>query len=525
MSVADNAQVLARAEDRLRAVGLTGGQAFAALLAAIRSRLGDTIDTDPIAVQALADLQIDGGGDLIGLAYERFFADLFKGRKGQYFTPRPIVELVLERASLGPGVTVLDPTCGSGAFLVSAARRGADVRGIEIDPYLADLARINLRLAGFDAKIHRGDFFVTDPDPVDVVVANPPFSVEISDREVLDRYALGRGRRRVLSDWLFIEALERWVRPGGCAAIVIPWSVVVNPYAASLRERIDENWHREAICGLPEGVFRPFGGAAGRAFVLWLRRVTSTEPTRWANVTDPGYDVRSRAVRPTDSTEVQRLVDGEGWADLPDASWIPAASGGGRQLAEVANVRNERIMPSRDPKTLFASIDLADSERATGEVIATQVAGRDLIGPRVGLRTGDVLVARLRPNLGNVAVARMPVDFDGPLVGSPEWIALEFQEAPHYALHALRSPTWRQQLPVTGGQTRPRTTAADVLASRVPWPEDVLATRVDALSRKLHEERANLRGRLDGLQGLVDRYAAGEIDEAALAVELGALED
>ncbi len=525
MSAANNAQLLSRAEDRLRAIGLTGSQAFEALVVALRSSLGDPVEADPIATAALEGLDVHGGSDLLGLAYERFFADLFKGRKGQYFTPRPIVDLVLARAAIRQGELVLDPTCGSGGFLVSAARLGAEVRGMEIDPYLADLAGMNLRLAGLEGRIERGDFFAASPEPVDVVVANPPFSVEISDRDILDAYELGRGRRRVLSDWLFMEALERWVRPGGRAAVVIPWSVVVNPSAAPLRRRIDENWHREAICGLPEGVFRPFGGAAGRAFILWLRRGAPAGPSLWANLSDPGYDVRSRSIRATASTEVEELRAGEGWSPLPEGSWIPRVSSGGRRLSEVASVRNERVIPSREPDTICASIDLGDSERATGEVMPVQVAGGDLIGPRVRLHAGDVLVARLRPNLGNVAIASVSDDFEGPLVGSPEWIALDVSEAPHYALHALRSPTWREQLPVTGGQTRPRTTAAEVLDSRVRWPDKSLASRIDTLSRRVHERRAQLRDRLEKLQALVDRFAAGEIDETTLGVELTALED
>jgi protein-L-isoaspartate O-methyltransferase len=525
MSIVDNAVLLARAEEQLRALGLTGSQAFEALVEAIRARLGDDVDANAQALNAIEDVNFDAGMDLLGLAYERFFPDLFKGRKGQYFTPRPIVELVLARAGLRVGDRVLDPTCGSGGFLVCAAARGAQVRGIEIDPYLCELARLNLRMSGLQGSVERGDFFSTAPDPVDLVVANPPFSVEISDRSVLDRYTLGQGRRRVSSDWLFMEALERWVVPGGRAAVIVPWSVVVNPSAAPLRARIDEHWRREALCGLPEGVFRPFGGAAGRAFVLWLRRERPGKTMHWASVEDPGYDVRSRAVRATDSREVAQLAAGEGWAEVSADHWTPEVSTGGRRLADVGRLRSERVVPSKHPDVAFSSVDLKDSDRSTGEIHPVSVLGAQLVGPRVGIRAGDVLVARLRPNLGNVAIARTREDTDEPLVGSPEWIALEVPKAAHYALHALRSPTWREQLPVTGGQTHPRTTAAEVLASRVRWPDAELALRVDAISRELHEDRAKLRSRLDRLQGLVNRFVSGEIDEQELAMELDRLGD
>jgi hypothetical protein len=63
------------------------------------------------------------------------------------------------------------------------------------------------------------------------------------------------------------------------------------------------------------------------------------------------------------------------------------------------------------------------------------------------------------------------------------------------------------------------------MASKVRWPDASLALRVDALSRSLHADRAQLRARLDRLQALVDRFVSGEIDEAELAMELDRLGD
>ena len=51
------------------------------------------------------------------------------------------------------------------------------------------------------------DFFAAEPDPVDVLVANPPFSVDVDDPAVLARFELGAGRTRVSSDRLFVEAM------------------------------------------------------------------------------------------------------------------------------------------------------------------------------------------------------------------------------------------------------------------------------------------------------------------------------
>lgn len=520
----DVGAVLARAEERLRAEGLTGARAFEALVGALRARTGEAIDAHPVASRAIAALP-DEDVDLLGLAYERFFSDLFKGRRGQFFTPRPIVDLLLAVAEVGPGDVVLDPTCGSGGFLVQAARRGATVRGIERDPALVALATLNLRLAGLEGAVRAGDFFAAEAEPVDVVVANPPFSVAIDDPAVLARYRLGRGRRRVASDALFVEALAGWVRPGGRAAVVLPFSLLANPSAAPLRDAIDAAFVRVAVAALPEGVFRPFGGAAGRACLLWLRRRaagTTPGPVRWAEVADPGYDVRSRRWKPTRSDTLARLAAGDGWTLLPAGAWRPSpAARRGRPVRELARIVEAAAIT---PDGEVALLELADVDKATGEAAPRRVAGEALGGPKLALEDGDVLVSRLRPALGNVALARLPAGFDGPLLGSAEWVPLRAPALRHFLWRALRTPAWRDALPTDRGQTRPRTTAAAIADAVVPWPGDAAAARIDTLAARLEAERAGARARLDALQQAIDRFA-DDGDVAALDAAVAALAD
>jgi hypothetical protein len=507
------------AEDRLRAHGLTGGQAFDALLAALEERLGVARDDPgPVARAIAADVPLAPGSDLFGLAYERFFPDLFKGLRGQFFTPPPVARLLV--SGLPAGTTLLDPTAGSGGLLIAGASRARDLRGIELDPRLARLATLNLRLAGVGGEVRCADFFLADPDPVDAVIANPPFSVAITDRARLDRYELGRGRARVRSDHLFVEALERWVSPGGWAAVVLPFTIVANRVGEVLRQRIDAGWVRRGICALPEGVFRPFGGAAGRAVLLWLQRAASgaaEAPCRWAELRDPGYDVRGKQIRATSSAEVDALVEGVGWCELPAGAWSPPRARSGVPVGSLARWRRE----GRSDGVQGAKVaDLADADRATGELLPREPVG-DERSARIRLVPGDVVVARLRPNLGNVA--RVPPGED-LVVGSPEWVPLEPVAHGGWLLHALRTPTWRGSLPIASGQTRPRTTPQDVLASTVPWPGEALAARVDALSSRLLSERARLRAEVEALQRAVDAFAAGEVDEEGLRAALDALD-
>jgi len=497
------ARGLAVAEERLRALGLTGGQAFDVLLDALDARrAGREAVLDPAVRDAVVPVPLHHHLPVAGLAYERFFPDLFKGQRGQYFTPPSVGRLLVEGLRLRPGETVLDPACGAGGLLQLAQERGARIRGIERDPRLARLAAV-----GLGTDVACADMFLVPPEPVDVVVANPPFSVPVRDPRVLQAH--GWPDDKALSDQLFAAVLARWVRPGGRAGVVMPASVLANHSFATTRSVLDAAFVRTAVCLLPEGVFRPFGGAAGRAVLLWLRRRGGGDPdppaARWARLRDPGYDPRSLSLKPTSEEEIDALIRGEGWAPLPVGAWSPAGERlEGRRLGEVARVRRQRA--ARGGPAL--RIDLGDVDGGTGEARPVPVEG---IAGRQVLRPGDVLIARLRPERGNVTVVPPSEE---PVVGSPEWVALE-ADAPRWVWLVTRTEAWRSQLPVAAGQTRPRTTAEAVLDTRLPWPE-ALAHRVDDLAARLLAERAQLAQRLERLQRAVHTFVQDR-DEAALA--------
>ncbi|MBK8181030.1 MAG: N-6 DNA methylase [Planctomycetes bacterium] len=162
---------------------------------------------------------------------------------------------MVDLAEVRRGERVLDPACGSGSFLAAAWGRGAEIDGFEIDPELVGLCQLNLALLGANPRsVRRADLFrETAEDRWDVVLANPPFSVDIADPDVLRGYGLARGKPRVSSDVLFLEAAWRLLRPGGRMAVVLPHSVLANPRFEPLRAWMSERFVRRAIVSLPEG--------------------------------------------------------------------------------------------------------------------------------------------------------------------------------------------------------------------------------------------------------------------------------
>lgn len=140
--------------------------------------------------------------DVLGDAYEyliKRFADENKGgtMAGQFYTPQEVVDIVVRYLKPQKGETVYDPTCGSGGFLLSAAKYAKanyetqkDLRlfGQELVWNTWAICNINMILHGLDARIEQGDTirepkFKNQNNELELrtfnkVMANFPFSLE-----------------------------------------------------------------------------------------------------------------------------------------------------------------------------------------------------------------------------------------------------------------------------------------------------------------------------------------------------------
>ncbi len=484
----DLAASLVRAEGSLRERGVTGRRAFEAIVAALTCVLeGGEHELWPGPAH----------GDLFGLAWERFFPDLFRARLGQFFTPAPLAELLVERLGDLGGTTVFDPTCGAGSLLVAAGRRGALVVGVEVDPDLASLARLHLRLAGVTGVIHTGDGFEWS-GIADVVIANPPFSQPVRGSSIQVP------ARRVVSEVRLLERLPGWLSDSGRAAVLLPWSIASNPTRQGLRDWLGTQLHHTAIARLPEGTFRPFGGAGGRVLAAWFSRVRP-DAVSWTDVVDPGWDVRLRRIVRT-SADLRSLS----WSDLPTGAWAPEPKRGQRCVRDVASLVRQRWQ-GRGPARLLELNDVAGGVARPRD---GQIARRG----RWRLATGDVVFPRLRP-----AHAACGVVLEQAVAGSPEWVVLRFVRGPRWAVHAMETPSFRASLPSTAGQTHPRITARGLLDTPIPWADETLVDRVDRLSERLHARRQSAELGIAAVQQAVDVWASSG-DDDVLAETIARLE-
>jgi hypothetical protein len=263
--------------DRARAVAV----AAVGLATATGRRLPDDLRLwvlaggRPEVTDTVAEPDAASGADLAA-ALEAATGDDRRRANGLHVTPRWLADRLVIRALDGlgaaPAVTVCDPACGGGAFLVAAARRlhrrGAERRrvvrhllwGADIDPVGLAVAEAALALWAGEAP-PPGRLVVADaladgdavwPDRpaagFHVVAGNPPFQSQLgrATARTPDQQARLRARYgpavRAYTDaaWLFLLAGCDLVRPGGRVVLVEPQSLVGARDAAAVRSAVDE---------------------------------------------------------------------------------------------------------------------------------------------------------------------------------------------------------------------------------------------------------------------------------------------
>lgn len=247
---------------------------------------------------------IDAASDPIGDAFEVFVGSESRGRSGQFFTPRAVTDLLVSAVDPQPGETIIDPACGAGGFLTSAARHllqkgvkatklGSHISesfyGIDKDDYLAKLARLHLALltsghpniyCADSISMQNGKPKFRDELPAngfDVLLTNPPFGVRIvaANPEVLRTFDLARKWRRdprvdrwapsmelqnqVPPQVLFIERSLSLLKDRGRLGMVLPESMLSNKSYGYVMEYLLARLEVEAVIGMPEALFKTSG--------------------------------------------------------------------------------------------------------------------------------------------------------------------------------------------------------------------------------------------------------------------------
>ena len=214
--------------------------------------------------------------DIIGECYiyliSRFASDAGK-KAGEFYTPTSVSKLLAKLANPQPGNTIFDPTCGSGSLLIYAAGEvGSNnyaLFGQEMNGATWALARMNMFLHAKDsARIEWCDT-LNSPALVeanslmkfDVVVANPPFSLDKWGQENADSDPYKRFWRgippKTKGDFAFIShMIESSQRQSGRVAVIVPHGVLFRGAAeGQIRQKLIEENILDAVIGLPSNLF------------------------------------------------------------------------------------------------------------------------------------------------------------------------------------------------------------------------------------------------------------------------------
>ncbi len=243
--------------------------------------------------------------DVKGDAYEGLLernAQDVKGGAGQYFTPRPLIDAIVDCVKLRPGEVVADPACGTGGFLLSAHQylathykldkdqkkhlRYDALRGGELVDGMTRLCAMNLFLHGIgpddDSRkppIAGGDDSLRNQPSttVDVVLTNPPFGKKssitvVNDEGETDRESITYSRPDFWTTTSnkqlnFVQHIKSMLKIHGRAAVVVPDNVLFEGGAGeTVRRKLLQEYDVHTILRLPTGIFYAQGVKANVIF-------------------------------------------------------------------------------------------------------------------------------------------------------------------------------------------------------------------------------------------------------------------
>lgn len=217
----------------------------------------------------------EGLGDLYEGLLEKNATETKRGA-GQYFTPRPLIESMVELMQPQAGELIQDPAAGTGGFLINADRyikdrtddlftldeglqnfqRKQAFQGFELVQDVHRLCLMNLMLHGVESPVTLGDTLGPQGarmSKVDVILTNPPFGTATGGVGAKrDDFTFPTNNRQLA----FLQHIYRGLKPGGRAAVVLPDNVLFEDNAGrKIRADLMDKCNLHTVLRLPTGIF------------------------------------------------------------------------------------------------------------------------------------------------------------------------------------------------------------------------------------------------------------------------------
>ena len=262
---------------------------------------------------------------VIDEAFEYLVTHVAKGSKGQYFTPRHVIDMCVKMLNPKEDEYVIDPASGSCGFTVHTvfhiagqqftnqklpdnAREFAqnNVYGIDFDNRAVKVAKALNLIAGdgktnvyransldtsqwddevlsafrphltklSDVKLNRSNQKTFSYLDFDILLSNPPFAGKITEKQILRNYDLAEKNGKVLShierDTLFLERNLNFLKSGGRMAVILPQGKFSNSNEEYIREFMMEKGRVLAVVSLDGNTFKPHTGT--KTSIIFLQK-------------------------------------------------------------------------------------------------------------------------------------------------------------------------------------------------------------------------------------------------------------
>lgn len=375
------------------------GVNFASILNDIKSEILPYINDETTA-----------GQDLLNLFFTTFNKYVGKGDKNQAFTPDHIVHFMCEVVGINRHSRILDPCCGSGAFLVRAMTEALrdcqtdeerntvyneHIYGIECEEKAFGLATTNMLIHNDgNTNIIQGSCFEKDDwikdANIDIVLMNPPYNAQRANckKEYVNTWKkIKKGKKNdkdkdkaedPSKGFHFVHHIAKTVKKGKMA-VLLPMQCAIGTDAeiAKFKELMLQENHLDAVFSLPSDIFHP--GASANAccmiFDLGIRHESVEDGTFFGYYKDDGFRKKKNLGR----VEKINPDTGEGlWKDI-EKRWLDTY----RKRQVVTGLSAIKKVTYKDEwlceaymETDYSSITPSDFERSVRNFVAYCISSK-----------------------------------------------------------------------------------------------------------------------------------------------------
>ena len=287
-------------------------------------------DLDKTALGELVDFftnnlnMEDADGDFFGQVYEYYvgaFAKYIPTKGGEFFTPKSVVELMVDILEPYKG-RVYDPCCGSGGMFVQCSKFVKEHQGLvddisifgqESNPGTWKMAKMNLAIRGLEGNLgeKNGDSFTEDLHKslrADFIIANPPYNLKQYWKPQLEgdpRWVFGKPDEKN-GNYAWLSLMYAKLAPRGKAAILMPNGATTSNTQDDykIRKTMVESGKVEAILALPNKLF----SNVSISVQCWiLNKAKTNTDILFVNADDIGTLI-SRKIRVLESGDINKIV-------------------------------------------------------------------------------------------------------------------------------------------------------------------------------------------------------------------------